>query len=266
MPALAARAAHPKALLYAHLYRPLTGRWFAALRDSPVTADLLRRARQRPLVDTLRDFNALFQSLVDECMAQAWADDAMDEVYAVHDGVVWMGDESPGADPTADAVRASLVTKLRRNVSLGVVEALLCLESGYRFAREVHGMTGEELAGTLLRSTPLYASLAVLHDEQERERISFLTGRLGYLQYPDVDYPHVLNGDIRIGPDKFVLTGPAGARRLRFVTPPVNRVVLNSPTMRCPAHQPDPGSAGSTYNDALWALLIEIYRSAGRFG
>jgi hypothetical protein len=155
---------------------------------------------------------------------------------------------------------------MKRNISLGVIEALICLESAYHFGRDKLGLTGDALAETLRRSRQLYGSLALLHDEQEMARLTFLTGRAGYLMYPEVDFPDVIGGDIRIPFDKFAETGPVEARRLRFVTPPVHDAVLDSPTKRCPAHrfrsdrQPE-----LTLNDVLWDLLIDIYRRSGRF-
>jgi hypothetical protein len=181
--------------------------------------------------------------------------------------VWWMGYMTPGPEAGPEELRASLGGKLKRNISLGVVEALICLESAYHYCRQapLH-LTGEALAATLRRSRQLYASLALLHDEQERERLTFLTGIEGYLTYPTVDYHHVIGGQVRVPPDKFLVAGTAEEPRVRFVIPPLHSAVLDSPTKRCPAHRLRSAQHPEmALNDVLWDLLIEIYRQSGRF-
>jgi hypothetical protein len=258
-----ALAVHPKRALYAKVYIPLTIRWFEALEMSPAKNELLAAAETRELVDTLQAFNAICRERVDELLDH----DMVRAAHELHQAILWVGDETPGPDPTLAQIRASLADKLRRNISLGILEAVLCLESGYHFARETLGLTGKELRQTLQDSRQLYASLAVLHDLQERQRLSFLTGREGYLEYPAVNYPDIISGHIRISADKFLSSMHTDGVRLRFVSYPVDRIdpADSGPTMRCPAHQASQGFYGGTYNDVLWDLLIDIYQRSGRF-
>ncbi|WP_433056217.1 hypothetical protein [Dactylosporangium sp. CS-033363] len=253
-------------MLYSNVYIPLTEAWFAALAASPAKDELLRRASERDLLESLERLNALCRQLVVETI-----DDAMvAAAYGQRDAIHWMdGDwaEPPGPDPTLEQIRVALGNKLRRNISLGVLEAVLCLESACRYGRDELELSGEPLRRTLLGSRQLYASLAVLHDQQERERLSFLTGLTGYLEYPANDYPHVILGKLAIQSDKFIRTDTPDGPRIRFVTSKLSRIdeAVQGPTMRCPAHRPSGGETGETYNDILWNLLIDIYQRSGRF-
>jgi hypothetical protein len=83
--------------------------------------------------------------------------------------------------------------------------------------------------------------------------------------YPNVDYHDAIAGRVGIPADRFVVTGPQEARRLRFVAAPVHDVALSSPVRRCPAHRFRSADPEFTLNDVLWNLLIDIYRRAGRF-
>jgi len=260
---------HPKDVLYNGVYDPLTIAWFAALAESTEPADLLAEAPRHDLVTNLLRFNDLFHRLVDislNGMHQKEVDDIVAIVKKYRNNVQWMGHNEPGLDTDDDGIRASLSDKLKRNISLGVIEALICLESAYIYCDKELGLTGELLAETLRRSRQLYASLALLHDDQERERLTELTGVSGYLEYPKINYHNVINGDITIAVDKFLATGSGNWLRLRFVSAPIPAIPLDSPTKRCPAHrfrsseQPE-----LMLNDVLWDLLIEIYRGSGRF-
>lgn len=118
----------------------------------------------------------------------------------------------------------------------------------------------------LRRSRQLYASLAVLHDDQERERLHFLAGFNSHLKYPATDYHHVITGMVTIGGDKFVEVGGPDEPRLRFVSEPLSPTTPDSPLLRCPAQRLQT-SAGPQrpLNDVLWDLLIDIYRECDRF-
>jgi hypothetical protein len=258
----------PKAALYAHVYDPVTRAWSDALGRSPEVARLLDGVTADNLLDSLDAFNDLFRRLVDDSLAGLPARAALiDSVGTYREHVLWADHLAPAADAGAEALGASIAGKLRRNVSLAVVEALICLESAYQFCRDKLGLTGEPIADTLRRSRQLYRSLAVLHDEQEKVRLMFLTEIDGHLRYPDHDYADVLSGRLRIGADKFVVAGPRDEPRLRFLASRVSDVALDSPVYRCPAHRLPAGGAteAASVNDALWDLLIEVYRRAGRF-
>lgn len=244
--------------LYQGVYRPFTIGWFAALHASPKKAQLLAEAGPGGLAATLSAFNELFHALVEDCITS----DMVIETQRLHDHVLWVGDDKRAA---ADgSVELSLVAKLQRNVSLGVLEALLCLESARVFAAGTLGLHGRELAETLRRSKQLYTSLAVLHDDQERDRIMQLTGRTSPIEYPVLTFDDIIAGRVRIPADRFVVSETSEKPRLRFVNPPVSPVPVSTPTMRCPAHRDSPHGAG-TFNDSLWDLLIEIYSRAGKF-
>jgi len=181
------------------------------------------------------------------------------------DHVLWAGHHVPRPDADAAAIRAALAGKMKRNVSLGVIEALICLESAVEFCRVHRRMDGSATARAVAGSRQLYTCLAVLHDEHDRQRLTFLTGIDGYLSYPEVDYPDVLGGAIRVPSDKFVVVGPPAAPTVRFAVPPIRGVATDSPVGRCPAHRlRRPGDPHTSLNDVLWDLLVEVYRQAGR--
>jgi hypothetical protein len=259
---------HPKSVLYNHAYDPLTEAWFNALNESPQVKALLDEAPRRDLVTTLQLFNGLFHALVNVSLESLYAkaDDIVTIVSKRRNEVLWAGHMAPGADADNEQIRDSLRHKMMRNISLGVIEALICLESAYAFGRDELGLGGTALADVLQRSRQLYASLAVLHDEQERVRLTFLTGIDSHLMYPKVDYHDVIGGSVRIASDKFIVAGPPEARRLRFISPPAHSVQVDSPVKRCPAQRlRSAHHDGLTLNDVLWDLLIAIYRQSGRF-
>ena len=261
--------AHPKHILYDEAYDPVTIAWFEALAASPEVDRLLDAAPHQDLVVTLQAFNALFHRLVDTAFVSLR--ERAEDVVAIADkhraDVLWAGHMTPLPDDGPAAIRTAFGHKLKRNVSLGVIEALICLESAYTYARFDLGLTGETLAATLQRSRQLYASLALLHDEQEKVRLNFLTGTTGHLTYPQVDYPDVIGHAIHIPADKFVVSGPPEARRIKFVSAPVQHITLDSPIKRCPAHRirGEYNDEMTPLNDILWNLLLTIYRRAGRF-
>ncbi len=267
-------ADHPKHRLYDGVYDPLTEAWFAALAVSPDVPRLLREATEHPLLVNLRRLDDLFRRLVDECIGQQHEKvlhDTLTTVARHRDAVTWMGYMVPAPDATLAEIKSSLSHKLKRNISLGAVEALICLESAYAYGRDELHLGGAALADTLRRSSQLYASLAVLHDEQERERLTELTGVEGFLEYPEVDYHDVVPDEagerrVRIAPDKFTTTGSGDELRIKLVITPVRRDTLSSPVKRCPAHRlPSPKTPGHNLNDDLWDLLIRIYERSGRF-
>jgi len=260
-------AAHPKDVLYDGAYDPLTSAWFEALAKSPERQRLLDEIPSHDLIAVLERFNRLFHQLVDDCLAGMNGRDELVEIVSRHrEHVLWAGHMAPGTDADVKEVATSLGRKMKRNISLGVIEALICLESAYVFCRDKLGLRGSAMAETLRRSRQLYKSLAVLHDEQEKSRLMFLTGISGYLAFPEHDWAAVITGRIQVTPDKFLVSGPDDALRLRFVTPPVQDIVLDSPVRRCPAHRlPSAEDPGMSLNDVLWDLLIDIYRRAGRF-
>jgi hypothetical protein len=258
---------HPKDLLYERAYDPLTRIWFECLASSEARIALLAEIPDHDLVTNLLRFNSLFHDLVDESMNVVHdRQDILSVVSRYRDHVLWEGHMAPGAAADLAGIKVSLSEKMKRNVSLGVIEALICLESALVFARDELGLCGDELVDTLRRSRQLYGSLAVLHDEQEMVRLNFLAGIDGYLTYPGVDYQHILDGTIRISADKFIVADPDHEPRLRFVATTVQQVTLSSPTRRCPAHRlRSSQNPDMTLNDVLWDLLIDIYRQAGCF-
>lgn len=260
---------HPKHILYDRAYDPLSQAWFAALADAPEAAALLRDAPAHDLVTNLLRFNALFHALVDAAFDRMpdGGSDVVATASRYRDHILWVNHMAPPDGADATGIRIALGHKLKRNVSLGVIEALICLESAYTFGSAVLGLHGEELARVLQRSRQLYGSLALLHDDQEKVRLTHLTGISGYLMYPDVDFPDVIGRRVTIAADKFVVAGSADQLKIKFVSVPVRAVVLDSPIKRCPAHRfASPDHDGLTLNDVLWDLLIEIYRRSGRFG
>jgi hypothetical protein len=252
-----------KQILYTEVYSPFTRSWFAALHRSKEKQALILDAHDRGLTATVERFNELFHELADVALHEAGTATLLEVVKRHKEHVLWVGDEDPGDSPGDRAIHDSMVAKLYRNISLGVLEALLCLESAYVFLSEVRGMRGQELSAALRRSKALYGSLAVLHDADERERVMWLTGRNEAVEFPQVSFDDIFTGRVRISADKFMISDSANPPRLRFVKVATGEITHSTPTMRCPAHRAAPD--GGTYNDSMWHLLIDIYQHAGRF-
>ncbi len=261
------RPLDPKTELYREVYDPITRDWFVALgRAQSRLDDILAEAGKDGVLTTLERMNVLFHELVIEVLPDRRdpaQDRILDVVRRLSKSVLWVEHSPPRINAKTDNVLNALRHKIQRNVSLGTVEALICLESARQYGRVKLELRGEALAALLERSRQLYTSLAVLHDEQEKERLHFLAGVQGHLAYPDTDYHHVTSGLVRIGFDKFVeVDSPAGLR-LRWVSEPVPPSTPDSPVLRCPAQRLREGGSGRPLNDTLWDLLIDVYRRAG---
>jgi hypothetical protein len=265
-PAAGSPSGHPKDVLYERVYDPLTREWFAALESSKEVNDLVQAAPVRGLLATMLDLNALFHHLVDDVLAQPMVDAkemiATTKEHQAH--VLWVGHAAPTPGANDDLVLDSLSKKMKRNISLGVVEALICLQSAYEYGRQELGLSGQRLEDMLRRSRQLYASLAILHDDQEQVRLRQLAGITGFLKYPDTDYADALDGTVAIGPEHFHRAGTRDQPRLRFKSSPVPTPADDSPIKRCPAQRLR-GTDGQPLNDGLWDLLLDVYRSAGQF-
>ncbi|MFC6021831.1 hypothetical protein ACFP2T_37415 [Plantactinospora solaniradicis] len=256
---------HPKAALYLEVYTPLVEVWFETLRDSFALTELRRAAPGRDLVDNLQRLDLLFRDLVDGLFARPGTilDHAIAVVAEHRDAVVWEDQMVPAPGADATELAASLRHKFKRNISLAMLEALICLESALAYGRDTVGLSGQALETTLRASTPLLASLSVLHDEQEMVRMRHLTGDPREIQHPRFTVADIAGGAFRIAPDKFRIVGPEGQRKIRFASVPPSGLVPSTPTMKCPAHQLT-NDNGQRLNDELWDLLVDIYRLSGR--
>lgn len=287
---------HPKDVLYDQVYDPLTRIWFRELEDSLERKELLAEAPKHDLLENLLRLDEVFRVCVDRSLDSlgAKADDILgtmdthrivEKVGDHRQHVMWANEEVPEEGAGPEQIRASLSHKLKRNISLGALEAVICLESALEYGRDKLGLTGDVLADTLRRSRQLYGSLAYLHDEQEWARLKFLTNKSGYLRYTDgavkvqgqgdghgaapVSYKQVIvDREYQIPFDKFVVIGSPEALRLRFVSAPAqpDPASLDSPIKRCPAQRLRRAEgATEVLNDVLWDLLIDIYRLSHRF-
>ncbi|MBF9133103.1 hypothetical protein I0C86_29685 [Plantactinospora sp. S1510] len=256
---------HPKAALYLEVYTPLVEAWFEALRASTALTELRGAAPDRDLVDNLQRLDLLFRDLVDGLFDRPGAvlDHSMAVVAEHRDAVVWEDQMVPSTGAGAAELAASLRHKFKRNISLAMLEALICLESALAYGRDAVGLSGQALETTLRASTPLLASLSVLHDEQEMVRMRHLTGDPREIQHPRFTVADIAGGAFRIAPDKFRIVGPEDQRKIRFASVPPSRLVPSTPTMKCPAHQLT-NENGQRLNDELWDLLVDIYRLSGR--
>ncbi len=264
---LATDDARAKVELYAEVYDPITSEWFAAMgRADHLVHDILTRAPVTGLHSTLLDLNRLFHALVDEVLPSSEPPRIarmLDVVRRLRRSVLWVEHSPPRLNANAENLLDALRNKMRRNISLGAVEALICLESAVRYGRQRLGLSGEPLADLLVRSRRLYTSLAVLHDDQEMQRLHFLAGVEGHLSYPDTDYDDVIAHRVIVGLDKIVEIGGGDTLRLGWLSDPVPPAAPDSPVMRCPAQRLRDAGSGRPFNDLLWDLLIEIYRRTG---
>lgn len=260
---------HPKDVLYDQVYDLITPAWFSELMGSPQRKHLLDTAGDRDTAATLVALNEVFHDAVDASMASLGEKKTADIIAVIgryREYVGWDDQLIPGPGAGQDELRESFIYKIKRNISLGAVVALICLESATRYARTVLGLAGEPLADLLRRSRQLYSSLALLHDDHEHHRMAVLTGITDYPAYPSTDYADVLDGRYHIAADKFVVVGSGEDARLRFVSTPAYRLPLNGPIKRCPAHRATGDhDDGTVPNDALWDLLIDVYAQSGRF-
>ncbi|GHJ45944.1 hypothetical protein Cs7R123_32860 [Catellatospora sp. TT07R-123] len=268
-PANAVSDEHSKDILYREVYDPFTATWFRELAASPERKDLLGRVGPGDALTGLNRMNEMFRDLVDASLRELGPRlDGMLGLVATHcDEVTWAGQRVPPPGASPEQLLASLTHKLKRNISLGAVEAVICLESALRYGRDVVGLSGDPLRELLRGSRQLYKALAYVHDDQEKTRFEFLTGTTGFLAYPDATFEHVLlHGRYRIPADKFVLIGAGGERRLRFVPLPPHTEPLATPVKRCPAERlRGIVDEHPTLNAALWDLVIDIYDRSGRF-
>ncbi|WP_422773706.1 hypothetical protein ACN28C_12895 [Plantactinospora sp. WMMC1484] len=256
---------HPKVALYLEAYTPLVEEWFSVLRDSEALTELRRTAPGRDLVDNLQRLDQLFRGLVDDLFAHPSPvlEHALAVVAEHRTAVVWEDQLVPRPGAGADELAASLRHKFKRNISLALLEALICLESALTYGRECLGLSGEALEQTLRGSTSMLASLSVLHDQQETARMRQLTGDATEIQHPRFTVADIVRGAFRIGFDKFRAVGPAGQQRIRFGSVAPHGVELSSPTMKCPAHRLT-NEEGQPVNNDFWALLVDVYRMSGR--
>jgi len=88
---------HPKDVLYAQVYDPLTREWFAALDESKRTGDLVRQAAGRGLLRTMLDLNRLFHRLVDQVLNHPRVDSTtiVSTTQQHQDHVLWVGHAAP---------------------------------------------------------------------------------------------------------------------------------------------------------------------------
>ncbi|MFY1687269.1 hypothetical protein [Plantactinospora sp. WMMB782] len=256
---------HPKVALYLEAYTPLVEEWFSALRVSGALTELRRAAPGRDLVDNLQSLDQLFRDLVDAMFAHPTPvlEHALAVVAAHRGAVVWEDQMVPRADAGTAELAASLRHKFKRNISLALLEALICLESALAYGREGLGLTGAALEQTLRGSTSMLASLSVLHDQHEVARMRQLTGDPTEIQHPRFTVADIVRGAFRIGPEKFRAVGPEGQRKIRFGSVAPQDIELSSPTMKCPAHRLT-NDEGQPLNNELWALLVDVYRLSGR--
>lgn len=261
-----ALSTHPKVTLYVEAYTPLVAEWFGLLQTSLALQKLRESAPDHELIDNLHRLDSVFRDLVDELLDRPSEvrDHAIAVVSRHRDAVVWEDQMVPAPDAGVAELTASLRHKFKRNISLAMLEALICLESALAYGRDVLGLRGDELADTLRRSTAMLASLSVLHDEQEVVRMRYLTGNPKEIQHPSVRITDVIDGTFRIGPDKFRVVGPPDQQRIRFGSVPPGGPVPDSPTMKCPAHRLT-NEAGRPRNDDFWNVLVDIYQLSGRF-
>jgi hypothetical protein len=258
---------HPKDALYDEVYVPLTIAWSLEFDQCQQRHDLIAQAPRHALLSTLHDLNLLFHELVDACLDRLRGHEHMLAVVREHrQHVLWEGQMIPSPDADAEEIRAALAYKLKRNISMGAVEIVICLEAATAYCTESLRLSGGEVARVVLRSSQLPGSLALLHDAQEQHRLQVLTGEDGYLKYPDITFADVIiGGRYRIPASMIVASGSGDDLRLRFAN---NRALpgpFDSPTRRCPAHLVSFVRNGPVLNETLWRLLVEIYRLSGRF-
>lgn len=244
---------------------PLVEDWFQALRDSLALTELQDAAPGRDLVDNLQRLDLFFRDLVDGLFDRPGGllERAITVVAEHRDAIVWEDQMVPGPDADATELTVSLRHKFKRNISLAMLEALICLESALTYGRDIVGLSGPTLETTLRHSTALLASLSVLHDEQEMVRMRHLTGDPTEIQHPRFTVADIVGGAFRIAPDRFRIVDSAGQRKIRFASVPPSGLVPSTPTMKCPAHRLT-NESGQPLNDEFWDLLVDIYRLSGR--
>lgn len=258
---------HPKDALYDEVYEPLTVAWFDEFEHSKRRAEILAEAPRHHLLHNLDELNSLLHELVDACFdALGTKLHYMLAVVRRHrEHVLWEEQMIPTVSAMDEQVKAALSHKVKRNISMGAVEIVICLEAAVAFGKQQLGLCGRPLAGMLKRSGQLGSSLALLHDEQEQHRLRALTGEEGYLKYPEVSFADVIEGGrYRIPPQMFVAVGSGDGVRLRFVSLRVQPGPFDTPIRRCPAYSfPDPEDSSLPLNEDLWRLIVDIYQASG---
>jgi len=252
--------------LYDEVYDPFTAAWIVELDGCERLTELLAEAGRFDVLRNLNELNAMFHVLVDRCLDGLGdrTTDMMAVVRKHRKHVLWEGQFTPRVFATDQEIRAAISNKIKRNISMGAVEAVICLEGAVAFGTDKLGLSGQALMQVMKRSLQLCASLAFLHDEQERHRLRFLTGEHGYLKYPDVTFVDVISGGrYHISAEKYEAVGADDALQLRFVGNRPHPGPFDSPTRRCPAQRLR-GRDG-VLNETLWRVLVDIYHLSGRF-
>ncbi|MET0779866.1 MAG: hypothetical protein ABWY71_03455 [Candidatus Saccharimonadales bacterium] len=143
-------------------------------------------------------------------------------------------------NPTREQVCTSVTAKLRRNVSLGVIESLACIRGVYlaaqEFAKTPEGR-GEDPMRLTRRASAIAIWLGRLADEQSTYQLyGALMGISDDMFYHTLPASAVLTGELDIPPGKFVPAGPPGNQwlTLRNFAP---RDPTLPPPLECPMNR-----------------------------
>jgi hypothetical protein len=256
-------------VLYSEVYAPITVAWFGELGRCNRRHTLLAEAPRYSLVRNLNELDKLIHELVDKSLVTLHGklDDMLAVVREHRDWVLWEGQMVPASYTDDEQVKNALSHKLKRNISMGAVEIVICLEGAAAYGKERLGLKGEQLVAVLKRSGQLGGSLALLHDEQEQQRLQTLTGEPGYLKYPEVDFADVIVGRrYHIPLDMFVAVGSGAKLKLRFAANRVDQGPFKdeTPIERCPAYHHSRHDRTEPLSEDLWHLIVDIYHGSGR--
>jgi hypothetical protein len=142
-------------------------------------------------------------------------------------------------NPTREQVFESVVTKLSRNLRLGMIDCFLVISAMYRYITEVRKISPTKehtIMSILLASQGFIVWLSSIHDDQQVPLLyNRLLGLSDDMAYHELTITEVIGGEeYRIPLDKLKWVGSEVSGHIGVVDLPERRKTFDTTTMGCP--------------------------------
>jgi hypothetical protein len=291
------KSKHPKRELYKGAYDETTDNWFSVLFTPENLERLEKETQGMNTLEMLEHYNAFFHVVVDEIFDRAEYQEqitrAVGTVSLHKKYVAWQGHKVPDAEASSDEVEESFRYKMKRNISLALLEALALLESGILRIIQDPSVSGEiDLAASMQHSHELIMRFGRIHGDHALVRLQKFTNA-AEITYPEIRIAEILEGRNIIAAHhmKLIPHETPGIVSVDFVYTPQRwhketladtdyAGITASPTAVCPAERLNPSpetrdalqpyiqnheEADGSWNRYFWELLIDIYARSKRF-